>query len=173
MKKTHTIIIFMILSLIVGCDDFKEESFSMSQIDKRACEQLNADSLAVENVAVGLDTSFTTMADTIEYIKSLDSSMISISSDPWSVRISKDTCFLSLNGSGETLIVINESVDVTLFAENGKNLPPESFTIDLSTVSECPEMKARYLFNFVSGDYLMRITGGKLTKTLFVIMNNE
>ncbi len=173
MNKKYKILIYIIFTLFVGCDDFEEESFSMSEIDKRACEQLNTDSLAVENVAVGLDTSFVTMADSIEYLKSLDSSMISISSDPWLVRISRDTCFLSLNGSGETLIVINESVDVSLFSVNGMNLPPESHTIELSTVSECPEMKSRYIFDLTSGDYLMRITGGKLIQTLFVIVNNE
>lgn len=173
MNKKYKILIFIIFALVVGCDDFTEESFSMSEIDKRACEQLNADSSAVENVAVGLDTSFVTMADTIEYIKSLDSSMIGISSNPWLVRISRDTCFLTLNGSGETLIVINESVDVSLFSENGMNLTPESHTIELSTVSDCPEMKSRFIFDLVSGDYVMRITGGKLTQTLFVIMNNE
>jgi hypothetical protein len=173
MIKKYKILIFIIFTLFFGCDDFKEESFSMSEIDQRACQQLNADSLALENVAVGLDTSFVTMTDSIEYLKSLDSSMISISSDPWSVRISRDTCFLSLNGSGETLIVINESVDLSLFSENGINLPPESHIIELSTVSECLEMKSRYIFDLTSGDYLMRITGGKLIKTLFVIMSNE
>ena len=30
-----------------------------------------------------------------------------------------------------------------------------------------------YLFNLVSGDHLMRINGGKLQRTLFVVMNNE
>ena len=171
--KKNTIIIFMILALIIRCDDFKEESFSMSQIDERACERLNADSSTVQNVAVGLDTSFATMADTIEFVKSLDFSMINISANSWSVLISSDTCFLFLNASGEILIVINESVDISLFANDGQNLLPEAKTIDLSTVSECPEIKARYLFNLVSGDYLMRINGGKLQRTLFVVMNNE
>ncbi|MDP7127645.1 MAG: hypothetical protein V1257_06445 [Candidatus Neomarinimicrobiota bacterium] len=173
MKKEHIFFMFFIYVLCIGCDDYEEESFSISQMDKLVCERLNSDSLAVKNIAIGLDTSFATMSDSIEYIKSLDSSIINISASPWSVLISRDTCYLSLNGSGETLIATNESLDILLFENNGQKVSPETQTLDLITVSDCPEMKTRYVFNLTSGDYLMRITGGKLTRTLFVVMDNE
>lgn len=46
MKKEHIFFMFFIYVLCIGCDDYEEESFSISQMDKLVCERLNSDSLA-------------------------------------------------------------------------------------------------------------------------------
>ena len=174
MNNKYMIFILIVVSIFVGCDDFKEETYSMTSIDTSICNQLlAADSVAVKVNAIGLDTSFTSMADTISYVASLDSSQIEVSSNPWSVSLSSDTTFLNLSSTGEILIATNGIVDLTLYSNDGQILLPESQSIDLSTISDCSEMKTRYLFNLSSDTHFLRMTESNSQETLFVVMNNE
>jgi hypothetical protein len=151
-------LIVIIFTVFSACDDYKNETYMIIEMDDNACNILNADSLAVNKIAASMnDTVFASTQDSINFLIANDAHVLAVSSSPFYV----------------TIFFLDDPITISMIDQTGHRFGPSDENIDLSTVAGCPEIKTRNLFDLFSGDYLIEVTGENLNSTVFVVMKNE
>ena len=167
-------LIVIIFTVFSACDDYKNETYMIIEMDDNACNILNADSLAVNKIAASMnDTVFASTQDSINFLIANDAHVLAVSSSPFYVTMEDNTCYLAFNASGATIFFLDDPITISMIDSTGHRFGPSDENIDLSTVAGCPEIKTRNLFDLFSGDYLIEVTGENLNSTVFVVMKNE
>ncbi|NOZ75559.1 MAG: hypothetical protein GXO90_09350 [FCB group bacterium] len=179
MRKFISLLLWgVVVSVLwMSCEDYQDETYTISDLDAAACTIYEVDSLSITLHPVPVPDSLSYS----EIVDSLESSGVVLRVDPdslWSVRFSEDSLFavLQINTAGPKVLYtnnnVNRSVNITLLDANGV-IAPTNRSVDLPTVAACSYIFSRDEYELSTGSVLVRFTSEDPGNFKMVILDKE
>lgn len=177
-KLVALVVCIPLIVLLISCEEYQEEDFTIADMDARACE-LFEDTVSVKIPRFPLVSFDSTWVDSavyenvLEILDSLEANEIIVTDSDTSFTITTAEnvemyyiCFFTeLN---EVVIFSNYFTDMNIIDADGTVINKESSVISLETVAGCSEIRTRNVYNLSERKNLLQIvkiesdqTGGK------------
>ncbi len=179
MRKFISILLsgIVISTLWVACDDYQDETYTISDLDAAACRIYTVDTLSITLRLGTFPDTLTTFADQVAYLDSAGV-VFEVNSDSlWDVRFNTNETYAVFNVQTAGIKVIylytEKSVNMALFGEDSLNYVPLSQTIDLETVAACEGIFGRAEYDLPAGPVLVYLTSEEPANFKMVVLNKE
>lgn len=176
MRKFISLVLLSVLISIfwVACEDYQDETFTITDLDAAACSIYEVDSLSITLPLIQIPDTLTSYGDQETYV---DTNGIVCSVNPdslWSVRFSESPSYgvLQINMAGTKVLYTNENVNIVLSNADGE-IAPLVQTVDLATIADCEYIFSRREYELTAGSYLLEFSGEDPRNFKMVILNKE
>ncbi len=181
MKHAITVFILSIL-LLVGCDDYEDETYSISATDRAACEVYEVDTLFNTVAAKVIPDTIQTISEQIDSLVSWGS-VFSVNEDSlWKFTVPADTVYTIFTSAASipTIFYYNKKLKLTVTDGTGNTIEPDTDVLPLEMVADCeyifsrdPHEFGREVFSFANASYLVRFTMEESAGFKMVVLNEE
>lgn len=173
MKHFIGLSIFLLL-IWSGCDNYKDETYTISAIDDAACQVFETDTLfnSVATILLPDSLGISAIADSLQALNSV----FSVNSDSlWKFTKTEDTTWSALNigGNGDIILYTNRNVNISVFASDGMEALPTRTSIDLETIAYCDNIFSRFEYSLTTGVYAVRFSMETARGFKMIVLNQE
>ncbi|MFQ6678009.1 MAG: hypothetical protein ACE5D0_06765 [Fidelibacterota bacterium] len=165
-----------VLMIVISCDNYSDESYTISDIDGKACQVFSADTVFKTVTSYTLDDSLDSVDEQIDSLIAWDSEIFFNPDTLQKISKSEDTTYsvLQITTSGDYVIYTNKFVKMSLWDTSDNLSDVTNLSIDLETVAECnDEIALRNEYSFTSGSYLVQFLMEEASGFNLVIRNKE
>ncbi len=174
MKKILTFLgVFMI---VISCDNYSDESYSISDIDGKACQVFKADTIFNTVSSYTLDDSLVSVGERIDSLIAWGSEIVFTPDTLQKISKSEDSTYsvIQVPTTGDYIIYTNKFVKMNLWDTSDNLSEVTNLSIDMETIAECnDEIALRNEYSFASGSYLVQFLMEEASGFTMVILNKE
>jgi len=185
MRKITILLSTLIIFIWIGCADYQNETYTVSQLDAEACALIQADSLTMVIKPEALPDSISTQTK-IDSMTTNGVVFETRTDSLWSVRFPTDSLFaaFAISTGGIKVLYVSKNINIALFDPTGELQTPLSKSIDMETIANCLEVDpvtskpvykitARIEYELDPGYYLLRFAAEKKENFKMVIFNKD
>ena len=181
MKHAITVFVLSIL-LLVGCDDYEDETYNITAIDRTACGVFEVDTLLNTVTAKVIPDTIQTLSEQITFLDT-SGSIFTVNNDSlWKFTVPADTVYTIFKSTASipTIFYYNKKLKMIVTDGSGNNIEPDTDVLSLEMIAECeyivsrdPHEFGRLEFSFGNASYLVRFTMEERASFKMVVLNEE
>ncbi len=173
MNKLNPLLLLGVLWL--GCDNYSDETFTITPIDDQACGIFETDTLFNQITSYWIPDSVTDAAGKIDSLTILGAVITANSDSLWKIGKTDDTSFVVLNlaNAGSVITYTNLNVNLAVYDANGAEVQSEPVTLDLETIAACDFIVGRKEYALDSGSFLVRLAMEEGRGFKMIVLNKE
>ena len=181
MKHSITVFVLSIL-LLVGCENYEDENYDITTIDRAACGVFEVDSLFIPITAKVIPDTIETISEQIDSLVSWGSVFTVNKDSLWKVSVPEDTVYTVFTSTTSitTIFYYNKKLKMMLVDVTGNIIEPNTDIMSLELIAECeyvinrdPHEFGRDEFSFGNASYLVRFTMDDPAAFKIVVLNEE